>query len=278
VLKNSIPLAKAVAISAVAVADRLTECDDVGHHTLELERPHRVADPPEADLHLVGDAERSGSAGVREGRSQVARREDDLTAAPRDRFGDECCGAASGALHCRRARLGDRCCVPVAGIDEVAAEPASVRVGELGNVHVRSLCSATGPLELVRADLDEVVGVAVVPPVEGNDIVASGDRARHAQRQLVGLAARIDEIDDAERVRQRRSEPFRVVEDRGVQVPGVGVEHPRLVGQRRDHARVGMTDMAHVVHSIDVLTARMVDQTGSVAADDRERSRVAQAE
>jgi hypothetical protein len=142
----------------------------------------------------------------------------------------------------------------------------------------RRRCSATGPLELVRADLDEVVGVAVVPPVEGNDIVASGDRARHAQRQLVGLAARIDEIDDAERVRQRRSEPFRVVEDRGVQVPGVGVEHPRLVGQRGHHARVGVTDVAHVVHSIDVLTTRVVDQTGSVATDDRERSRVAQAE
>ena len=54
----------------VAVAERLAHRDDIRDRTIELERPPRRPDPPEADLDLVGD----GHAPAARARSNAAER------------------------------------------------------------------------------------------------------------------------------------------------------------------------------------------------------------
>ena len=70
VLKNSMPLSKLSAMARVvmtapmriAVRDRLAEHDDVRHDAVRLERPEVRAQPAEAGLDFVGDADAAGGA------------------------------------------------------------------------------------------------------------------------------------------------------------------------------------------------------------------------
>ena len=55
----------------VAVTDGFAERDDIGDDSLRLEPPKMRADASEPDLHLVGDAHRTGISGVCERRVEV---------------------------------------------------------------------------------------------------------------------------------------------------------------------------------------------------------------
>ena len=99
-------------------------------------------------------------------------------------------------------------------------------------------------------------------------------RAREAQRQVVGLAAGVDEEADGERRGHGGRELGRELRDVGVEVARVGVERPDLRRHRRGDLRVRVSDMADVVAGVQVPRARLVKEVLPLAPHDEERVRV----
>ena len=122
---------------------------------------------------------------------------------------------------------------------------------------------ATGTVELVRADVDEARRVAVVAALEDGHVAPAGRGPGHPQRQLVGLAPGVHEMDDLEARRQRRDQPVGVLEDRRVEVASVGLEERHLASGGLDDSRVRMADMGDVVDEVEVRPAVRVVQVGA---------------
>ena len=216
VLKYSMPLAKAAAISRcrddggerMPVADRLAHRHDVRHDALRLEAPEAASDAAEADLDLVGDADGAGRPGVPVGGREVAGRKLDLAAARQQALAEE--GRGPPCLVERSGGLPDVGRELLAARGILAAVEAPVVVGHRDDAHVRRPAASPGPVELVGADVDERLRVAVVRAVDDDDRRAGpSGRAASRKRELVGLAPRADEEADRERLRQSRREPLR---------------------------------------------------------------------
>lgn len=73
---------------------------------------------------------------------------------------------------------------------------AAIVIGNWRDVHPRFAATTTGPTELVRADVNECVGVAVVGMFEDDDIFTAGVGAGEAKGEFVGFAAGVKEIRD----------------------------------------------------------------------------------
>ena len=118
----------------------------------------------------------------------------------------------------------------------------------------------------------------MVGVVEHEHVAPAGVGAREPQREVVRLAARVDEEDDAQRVRERGGEPPRVADEQVVQVPRVGVQPRHLRRGGGDHARMRVPDVADVVDEVEVGPPVLVVEVGAGAADDLQRLPVGQAE
>ena len=105
--------------------------------------------------------------------------------------------------------------------------PVHVRHGR--DVGVLGASAAAGPVELVGTDVDEAGDVAVVGVVERDDLPGAGVDARHAQGEVVGLGARVDEEDHAQLVGEGGHEALGVKDQVVVQEPVVGVEDGHLL-------------------------------------------------
>ena len=106
--------------------------------------------------------------------------------------------------------------------------------------------------------------------------------ARHGtgdlDRDVVRLAARVDEHDDRELVRQQRGEPVGVGRHLVDEVAGVGRQPLRLRGERRGHPRMGVADLRHVVVRVEEPVAVDVGEPDAVARREVDRLVVAQRE
>ena len=107
--------------------------------------------------------------------------------------------------------------------------------------------------------------------VEHDQIALARVRARQPKRQLVRLAARVHEVADAKRIRQRRREPLRVAHQVVVQVARVRVEHAHLLRRRLHDAGMRVAHVRDVVVRVEVSTARVVVQILHPAAHDFQR-------
>ena len=114
----------------------------------------------------------------------------------------------------------------------------------------------------------------MVGVVEHGDVTGAGVGAREPEREIVRLAAGVDEEDDAQRVGQRRGQAAGVADDRVVQVARVRVELRHLLGGRAHHARVGVPDVADVVDHVEVGPPVLGVQVRALAADDLQRAGV----
>ncbi len=139
---------------------------------------------------------------------------------------------------------------------------------------VRRRTCTTQPIELVRADLDEGRGVAMIGGIDYDDVFTPGVRSCESQRQLIGFAARTNKVANRERRRQRSTEALCVAYQVFVQVAGVGVEHGHLLLPRFDHARMAMPDVTDVVHGIKVGTSILVVEVLHRAAHNIERAAI----
>ena len=272
------PLAKAAAISGVVTTAASGWPLPIGLPIVTMSgttpcvsKPQkRLADAAEADLDLVGDADGAGRAGVPVGGGEVAGRQLDLAAARQQALAEE----GRGRLPVERSSAASR----DVGRELLAARgvlaPVEARGSRRASGRLRTCGGrplSAGPVELVGADVDERLRVAVVGAVDDDDRRAGPSGAGQPQRELVGLAARADEEADRERLGQRRREPLRVAHDRGVEVARVGVQDRHLPLPGRDDARVRVADVGDVVDHVEERPARLVVEEGARAAHDLER-------
>ena len=175
--------------------------------------------------------------------------------------------------------VADRVAVLSTGVvDPLACACSAVVVGDRRDVYPLRRASAAWPVELVRTDLDQRRRVPVIRSVEHDHIAGSCMRAREPQRQLVGLAAGVDEVADGQRLRQRRAQPLREVPDRVVQVSRVGVQRAHLIHRGLHDPWMRVPDMRNVVVGVKVLRAAVVEQVLHPAAGELHRVGVRETE
>jgi hypothetical protein len=261
----------------MAVPDRFSEGHDVRHDALRLVRPPVRPHAAEPHLHLVGHAHGAGFPHVSVGGLEVSVGEDDLPGAPGDRLGVEGCDRATAQN--RAAYLtGDRGGVLAGRVGIAGTIGTTVRVGHRGHAHVLRLPRPTFVVELVRAQVHHRAGVSVVRAVEHHDVTPSRSGPGQSERQLVRLTPRTHEEAHLQRIGHRAREALGILDDVVVQVPGVRVQGSHLAPRGLDDPRVTVSDVAHVVHAIEVGPASIVEQKLTLSAHDLERSPVRQAQ
>src|ERR1043166_5077553 len=208
------------------IADWFAEHHDVWHDALRFESPEMCAQPPEADLHFVGYADATGSADMTIDFGQIVRRKNDLSA-----DAGQCFCNVRRPLPLRlqfAANLADMSGVFGTWIWFAAPVDAPIVVCKRRHVYPRFLAGSAGTSELVRAYINQSVGVPVVRMFEDNRVIAMRCSAREPQRQFIGFAAGIYDVTDPERVRQQLRQPFCVLQNIFVQVACVCVEQSQL--------------------------------------------------
>ena len=254
----------------MAIPDRLAEGDDVRHDPLRLERPEVGAHAAEAHLHLVRYAHAARLPDVLVGFVKVAVGKNDLAGTAEHRLAEErgdfpSVGARSGDLIRHSGRI------PRGALGIPVTVRAPVAVGHRRYPHVRRSSLATGPLELVRTDLDQPRRVPVVCALHDDHVPTTGGGTRQPQGKLVRLAPGADEEADLEIPGHRFREAPCVLDQVVVQVPGVRVEGRHLAGGRVHHPGVAVPDVADVVDAIQVRASLFIEEILPLAADDLER-------
>ena len=210
-----------------------------------------------------------------ESRLEIARRRDDLTAASEQRLEDEAGHRRSG----RRQYLAHRVAVGDSHFSAMSAMRSAIAIGHRHHVHPRfGRAAAAVAQELVRTDVNQGAGVAVVGALDHEKVPPAGVGSGEPQRQLVGFAARVDHEADGEWLRQGRGQAGRVVGQLRVEVAGVGVEQRHLTLPGRHHVWMAVADVADVVDEVEIRPAAVVVEVLPGAADDLERLVVGEAE
>lgn len=109
-----------------------------------------------------------------------------------------------------------------------------------------------------------------------DDALPAGGFSGQLQRQVVGFGPGAGEHHDRERVRERRGQIFGVVQDRIVQVAGVGIEFGQLVRDGRCYSWMGVSDTGNVVVHVEVSATGPVGEPYAFAGDEVERLGVEQ--
>ena len=117
---------------------------------------------------------------------------------------------------------------------------------------VRRRSTTARPIELVRTDLDEGSGIAVVGGIDHDDVLLPRVRAGKSQGQFIRLAARTHKETHAQWLWQGSAEALGVTHEVLVQVARVGVEHRHLLLSRFDHAWMAVTNVTDIVDRIEV--------------------------
>ena len=108
----------------------------------------------------------------------------------------------------------------------------------------------------------------------GNKVCSSGSCPRESHRELVSLGARIHEVHDRQRVRERPGEPFGVRGQLRVVVPRVSAQLPALLPLGLDDMRMRVSAVRDVVHAVDVHSSVRGDQMRAAARYDVQRARL----
>ena len=249
-----------------AVADALGHRHDLGRNTGALEAPVVVSGAGEAGLHLVGDADAAVGADDVVDLRQVVRRSHRDTAGAlnglRDEGGDLARGGVAdqlrdilGALACDLLRrAGERVAIGI-GVDRVVDGAAALGPGLPGV----KCCQGAGRCAAA------VVGVA-----DADDVGVTGVQPGHLDRQIVRLAAAVDEIDAVELGRQLGQQGLG--EARHVRMQerrrAVGQERHLLLNRRDDlRVRVAAGDGADAREQIEVAPAAVVPDVLALAFD-----------
>ena len=147
--------------------------------------------------------------------------------------------------------------VSVSGIR--AAILATIRIGHRNLVNPGRTALPTRAIELVRADIDHRAGVPVISTVNDDDIIPAGIGARQAQRQFIRFAAAVYQKHDAQRVRQRCSEPLAVFDQQFMQIARVGIEPGHLLARGLHDIGMTVSDVRDVIDAVEITATRRVE-------------------
>ena len=134
----------------------------------------------------------------------------------------------------------------------------AILIGDGRDMDPRLAPASAETAELMRADIDESAGVAVIGVLEDNDVFAAGVSAREAKSEFVGFAARVQEITNFERRRQKHGKTLGVFEYVVVEIASVGVEQRQLFLGGSDDARMRMANKGDVVVHVEISAAGFV--------------------
>ena len=135
-----------------------------------------------------------------------------------------------------------------------------------------------GRAELLGRERGGGRGGAVVGVLGDHGAAVAGHGPGDLDRDVVRLAARVDEHDDRELVGEQGREPVGVRRHLVDEVAGVRRQPSRLRGERRRHARVGVTHLRHVVVRVEQPVAVDVRQPDAVTRREPDGLVVAQRE
>ena len=257
----------------VAIAKRLAQNHHVRGGLLRLEPPIGVPKPPEASLHLIRDAQASGSPHPFIDSRQVPGRWLNLPADAGKALGDET-GRRMPALRKQADGPVDIGGVFRARLRVIIAEAPAIGIGKLGDRHPVRRAGPARPVEFIRTDVDGAGCMAVIGVVLDDHPATAAMGACQTQRQLVRLRPRGDEI--AMRQMRRQFGAKRVGEPhlQWMDIAGVGVQKPALAFDHGGDPRMCMADMRHVVIGIKVGAPMLVIQIMPPAAQNLQRAPV----
>ena len=98
----------------------------------------------------------------------------------------------------------------------------------------------------------------MVGVLQNDDVVRARLRARHANRQFIRFASRIDEMADLQRFRQKFRETFRIAKNIFVQIARIRIEKRQLFLRRLNNVRVTVSNQWHVVVNVQIRSPRFV--------------------
>ena len=249
------------------VADRLAKDHDVRNDLLRFKSPKVSAQAAKTDLNFVGYADAAVCANVVVNFSEIIRRKDDLAGNAGKSFRDVS-GNAPPIPFQRREDFGDVSGVFFAQVRFAATIETAVVVGDGSDVDPGLSAAPTGPIEFVRADVDERVGVAMVGVLQDQDIFTASVSASDAESEFVGFATGIDEIADAERRGKERSEALGVTIGVVVEIARVGVEDGELVLYGANDTRMRVADEGDIIVDVEKSAASVVEEILLRAAND----------
>ena len=127
---------------------------------------------------------------------------------------------------------------------------------------------ASRTVVLVRADINQGGGVAVVGRLQHNQITMASVGASQPQRQFIGLAAGVDEKADLQRSGQGGTQQLGVSIHEIVQIAGVGIQQGHLFAGRAHYLGMTVANVGHVVIGINVAASIVFKKVLHPAAHD----------
>ena len=254
------------------VADALGHRDDIRTNTVVLKPPELRTCPAKARLHFIADAHTAVRPDHLVHPRQIVARQLDRSAHTLDRLGNE-----SGDLACACVAkyvfdfggilrpgiwivIAMWTAIPIRTLDVLDAEPVRIRI--LPGMQRRQ------PHRLIA---EAVIGVA-----KRQDVEIARVQPGHEHREIVGLAAGVGEITDAETrvLRKRRDEFLSELGNIGVQVDRRGVLQAFiLLTNSFDDLRMAVAHRHRddSRDAIEVSPSRLIKEPLHVAFDDHDR-------
>jgi hypothetical protein len=208
----------------------------------------------EAGLHLVGNAHASLGAHSIVHALQVSRGWHHLSAAAHDGLRNEGAHAAQRTVDELLHLLG----VQLAGLLVLPhAVPAAESVGE--SHHVRGgrlvILAVHGLKPFVRRDVDQRLGMTVVRGVQDGHVIRTGRgsmRTSDAQRQIVGLATRVNKVNSVQLWGHGAQQLLHVTLLNGVQETAVRLDIAELLAASCHHSRVRVPHRRYIIAAIQM--------------------------
>jgi len=253
----------------LAIAHALGHADDVRHHALLFEAPEKVTHAPISDLHFIGDAHPALGPHQRIDLFQITGRQGNPAGVAIHRFTDETGQLALLRGDMRQLRF-DAAYIIRRRIQ--ATEFATIEVRRSHRMYPvrtafqRSRVVGNRRRHRIGADCPAVIGLQ-----HAEHVAAAAVGPRQPDRQVVGLAATVDQKHPVHAFRRQLQQAFGKLRHRRIVEARVGVEQRPLSRRHLRHARMTMAKHCDVVEHVEVGTALHVDQVIAPATLDARR-------
>src|SRR5579864_3066479 len=176
-----------------SVADGFSQNNNVRNHLLSFKSPEVCAQAAKPDLNFIGNTYSTGCADVTINLRQIVGRKNNLSAHAGQRFRN--IGSDAASLRSQAVKdIGDVARVSGAEVGFAPEIEATIIIRDWSDVDPGLAAASTGPVEFVRAYVNECAGMAVVSMLKNDDVFESGVHPRKPDSEFIGFASGIEEI------------------------------------------------------------------------------------